>query len=129
MNPEINPEILESVRNDVAQVGADLKLIAENVIEEGISEYPVFVAAQEIIPFGRQIFDRDEVSLNWFFFASLLEEFMKKELISKEGVKDFQKAYKDPKERACIFIITPEVAQFVFVPYDIDQEELDLESK
>lgn len=122
MNPEINPEILESVRNDVAQVGEDLKTIALQVIEEGISEYPIFLVAQELIPFGRQIFDRDEVSLNWFFFASLLEEFMKKQLITKEGVKEFQRAYKDPKERACIFIITPELVQFVFVPYDIDIE-------
>lgn len=127
MNPEINPEVLESIRNDVAMIGDDLKLIAENVIEESISEYPIFVVAQELIPFGRQVFDRDEVSLNWFFFASLLEEFMKKNLISREGVKDFQKAYKDPKERACIFIITPEIAQFVFVPYDIDQEAMDQE--
>ncbi|MCI4670911.1 MAG: hypothetical protein MRZ79_22435 [Bacteroidia bacterium] len=123
MTPEINPTVLESVRNDVAQVSDDLKAIALQVIEEGISEYPIFVAAQEIIPFGRQIFDRDEVSLNWFFYASLLEEFMKKDLISKEGVKGFQKAYNDPRERACVFIFTPEVAQFVFVPYDISKIE------
>jgi len=123
MNPEIHPTILESVRNDVAQVGDDLKTIASQVIEEGISEYPIFVVAQELIGFGRQIFDRDEVSLNWFFYASLLEEFLKKEIISKEGVKEFQKVYDDPLKRACIFIITPEIAQFVFVPYDLDEIE------
>jgi len=113
----------------MAHVGADLKTIAHSVIEESISEYPIFVVAQELISFGRQVFDRDEVSLNWFFYASLLEEFLKKEIITKEKVKDFQKAYDDPLERACIFIVTPEVQQFVFVPYDVEAIEAEQEKE
>lgn len=111
--------VLESVRNDVAQVGADLKLIAERVIDEGISDYPVFVVTQEPVDIGRQIFDRDEISLNWFFQATILEDFIKRDLVSREHLGDFQSVYDNPKEKACIFILTPEVQQFVFVPYDI----------
>ncbi|RMG75927.1 MAG: hypothetical protein D6722_00200 [Bacteroidetes bacterium] len=111
--------VLESVRNDVAQVGADLKLIAERVIDEGISDYPVFVVTQEPVDFGRMIFDRDEISLNWFFQATILEDFVKRDLVTREHLGEFQAAFDDPRERACIFVLTPEVQQFVFLPYDI----------
>lgn len=123
MNPELNPTVLESIQNDVAQVGDSLRMIAQRVIEEGISEYPVFIAAQEWVDLGKPIFDRDSVQLNWFFNASILEDFVRKNIVTADRVKDFQKAFGDPNERACVFVITPEVQQFIFVPYDIDAPE------
>lgn len=123
MNPELNPTVLESIQNDVAQVGDSLRMIAQRVIEEGISEYPVFIAAQEWVDLGKPIFDRDSVQLNWFFNASILEDFVRKNIVTADRVKDFQRAFGDPNERACIFVITPEVQQFIFVPYDVDAIE------
>jgi len=123
MNPELNPTVLESIQNDVAQVGDSLRAIAQRVIEEGISEYPVFIAAQEWVDLGKPIFDRDSVQLNWFFNASILEDFVRKNIVTADRVKDFQKAFGDPNQRACIFVITPEVQQFIFVPYDVDAIE------
>jgi hypothetical protein len=123
MKNELNPTILESIQNDVAQVGDSLRVIAQRVIEEGISEYPVFVAAQEWVDVGKPIFDRDAVQLNWFFSASILEDFVRKNLVKADRVKDFQRAFGDPSERACIFVITPDVQQFIFVPYDVDAIE------
>ena len=115
--------ILESLRNDVAQVGKSLQKIAETVIEEGISEYPVFVASQEFIDLGRPIFELDEFQLNWYFTISILEDFLKRNIVQGERLKGFKKTYGDPRERACIFVVTPEDARFVFVPYDVDAEE------
>ncbi|MEO1385410.1 MAG: hypothetical protein AAFV78_19500, partial [Bacteroidota bacterium] len=81
MTQEIFPMILESVQNDIALIGKDLKVIAQKVIEEGISEYPVFIAAQDFVDIGKQIFDRDSVQLNWFFYVSILEDFTRREIV------------------------------------------------
>jgi len=110
--------IIESLKSDVAQVAPTLKQVAETVIEEGISEYPVFIAAQEMVNIGKPIFDQDELPLNWFFSASILEDFMKREIVLGDKLQQFKKTYGDPKEKACIFVVTPEVAQFVFVTYE-----------
>ena len=123
MSQELNPTILESVQNDVAEVGESLRIIAQRVIAEGISEYPVFIAAQEWVDLGKPIFDRDSVQLNWFFSASILEDKEQKNVVTADRVKDFQKAYGDPNQRACVFVITPDIQQFIFVPYDVDAIE------
>ena len=112
--------ILESIRNDVAQVGQDLKQIALRVISEGISEYPVFVAAQEMVDIGKPIFDRGNTPINWFFNASILEDFTRKKIVLNQQVNHFKKTYGDPKEKACIFVISEGKGQFVFVPYEIE---------
>lgn len=114
--------LLESLRNDVAEVGEQLREIAQQVINENISDYPVFVAAQHWVDIGRPIFDREEVQLNWYFFASLLEEFVKKKIVLPENVAPFKKAFGDPAEKACIFMVNDEGARFVFVPYVIEGE-------
>lgn len=109
--------LIESIRNDVALVGPHLKAISERVISEQISDFPVFVAAQSIVDVGKPIFDRDSVQLNWFFNASILEEFIRREIVKPDRVAAFKRAFGDPLETACIFVVTPENAQFVFVPF------------
>lgn len=121
--PTLNAIVLESVQNDVAQVGEALKAVAAKVVEEGISEYPVFVAAHEIIEIGRPVFDRDSVQLNWFFHVTILEDFISREIVKRDRVKAFQDTYGDPLKTACIFVLTPEQGQFIFVPYDVDAIE------
>ncbi|MDX1906241.1 MAG: hypothetical protein SF053_04345 [Bacteroidia bacterium] len=113
----IEDDILESIRVDVEEAGEQLRELALKIIGEGISEYPVFIASQEIVGIGKPIFDREAISLNWFFNVSILEDFVKRGIVSKERVKAFRNTYKDPAEKACIFILTPDVMQFVFIPY------------
>ncbi len=115
--------ILESIRNDVDRIGEQLKEIAAKVIDEGISSFPVFVAAHQHHEIGKPIFDPDSSTLNWTFHASILEEFIQKEIVRKDRIMAFQKAYEDPEKRACIFVLTPEFAQFIFVPYDLADED------
>ena len=117
---DIEDPILESLQNDMFQVGKEMKEIANTVIEEGISEYPVFVASQQMVDIGKPIFDRDStVNLNWFYYASLLEEFVKKEIVLAENLSQFKRIFNNPQEIACIFVITQkENARFVFVPYE-----------
>lgn len=120
--------ILESIRNDVDQVGHQLKEISLRVIKEGISSFPIYIASHEHHQIGKPIFDPDSSTLNWTFHASIVEEFIQKDIIPKDRINAFQKTYEDPEERACIFILTPEVMQIVFIPYDLTIEDVAEES-
>lgn len=111
--------IFESLQNDLISVGPYLKEIAQNVIKDEISQYPVFVAAQEHVEIGKMIFNPEQHGLNWFFTASLLEEFVSKKLIDPSNLNRFKRTFGDPTEKACIFAIFEQEGRFVFVPYDI----------
>lgn len=115
--------ILESIRNDVARVGIQLKDIAAQVMEQGISDYPIFVASHDQHLIGKPVFDPDASTLNWTFHASFLEEFVQKGIIQKDKLSAFYKTYHEPQERACIFVLLPEQAQFIFAPYELSEEE------
>jgi hypothetical protein len=48
-----------------------------------------------------------------------VEEFEQRGLI--ENIGDFQKAYLDPDEYCCLFVIEPEFTNFVFIPFPEDE--------
>ncbi len=110
--------ILESIQNDVAQIAPQLRVISQRVVDEEISEYPIYVASQEVIDIGRAIFDRDAINLNWFFTATILEDFVHRGLISQTKLSEFQRTFGDPREKACIFVITESEGHFIFVPFE-----------
>ena len=109
--------VLESLKNDLDQVGETLHKLAAMVISEGISDFPVFVAAHKFVEIGKPVFDLDDVQINWFFNISTLEEFVQKDIIKTENLNRFRRTYNDPEENACIFVITEDDARIVFVPY------------
>jgi hypothetical protein len=111
--------VLESLQNDLEQVGPTLQKLAQMVISEEISEYPIFVAAHQMVEIGKPVFDLDDVQVNWFFSISTMEEILQKGILKSENLNRFRRTYSDPAEKACIFVITEELAQIVFVPYAI----------
>ena len=114
---------LESLKNDIDIVGEQLKEVALAVMNEGISDYPVFIASHQWMDIGKPVFDRDEFQTNWFFFASIIEDFVKRKIVLQEHLKAFKSTYGDPAEKACIFLIDKEEARFIFVPYSDASEE------
>ncbi|MFK7971056.1 MAG: hypothetical protein AB8F95_11845 [Bacteroidia bacterium] len=110
-------DIVESLKNDLDQVGETLHKLAQVVIKEEISDFPVFVAAQQIVDIGKPVFDLDDVQINWFFSISTMEEFLQKGIIKSENLNRFRRTYNDPSEQACIFVVTEDDARIVFVPY------------
>lgn len=114
--------VLESLHNDFAQVKHILQPLAQRIIGEEISEFPIFVASHEWIEMGKPLFSRDDMNLNWYFFASILEEFTKKNIIKREHVGNFKDTYGDPDERACIFMVIGEEAKFIFIPYEAESD-------
>jgi hypothetical protein len=102
----------------------DLKIYSESIHEvaieimlEGLSSYPIFIAYQHIVKLGELILDRDDLNMDWSINASTLEEFVEKGVIKKELKERFTKSYKNPHDFMCLFVVVPEGANFVYYPY------------
>jgi L-cysteine desulfidase len=129
MDPE---ELLNENSNDKAQspllsLEVDLKFFSESIREvaieimvEGLSQYPIFIAHQHELKLGEVILDRHELNSEWSIHASTLEEFIERGVIKKELKERFITSYKSPNNFMCVFVIVPEGANFIYFPYPKD---------
>ncbi len=121
MNAENNPVQKES---PLLSLQKDLKLyletiqeVATDILTEGLSEYPIFIAHQHFVKLGQVIIDKDELGTQWTINASTFEELKDGGVIHPARVDAFLQSFKDPEEFMCLLVITPEGANFVFNPY------------
>jgi hypothetical protein len=109
---------LVSLRKDLKVFSESLYEVAVEIMVEGLSKYPIFVAHQHELKLGEVILDRVELGTQWSIHASTLEEFLEVGLIKAELKQRFIETYKSPKDFMCVFVVVPEGANFVFVPYE-----------
>ena len=108
---------LISLERDLKFFYESIREVAVEIMVEGLSNYPIFIAHQHELKLGELILDRNDLNTDWSIHASTLEEFVDKGVI-KSALKDrFIKTYKDPYEYMCLFVVVPEGANFVFYPY------------
>ncbi len=113
--PEESP--LKSLKKDLDFYSESMKEVAIEIMAEGLSSYPIFVAHQHEVKLGELILDQRELGTAWTIHASTLEEFVEQGII-KDVLKDrFIKSYKKPEDFMCLFVIVPEGANFVYYPY------------
>ncbi|MEO6851217.1 MAG: hypothetical protein ABI203_11200 [Mucilaginibacter sp.] len=128
MDPEelLNENNRDEIQKESPLLGLekDLKLYNESIREvaveimvEGLSRYPIFIAHQHEVKLGEPILDRHDLNTEWSIHASTLEEFVERGIIKKELQERFIKTYKNPNDFMCVFVIVPEGANFVFYPY------------
>jgi hypothetical protein len=91
--------------------------VAIEIMMEGLSSYPIFVAHQHEVKLGEVILDRHDLNSDWSIHASTLEEFTERGVIKPELKDRFIKSYKNPNDFMCVFVVVPEGANFVYVPY------------
>ncbi len=111
------PSPLKSLEKDLVFYSDSIREVANEIIAEGLSEHPIFVAHQHQVDLGELILDKDELGTGWTIQASTVEEFIEKGIIARPRKAAFLKSYKDPSEFMCLFVIVPEGANFVFYPY------------
>lgn len=126
MKPSIDPQVLAELESDIIDVRDLVRRFSAQVIREGISQYPVYVAGHAPLPLGKPFLSSTLSELNFDYNASILEEFVSKGIVVKEKVEEFRLAYGNAVERACIFLALPEGGGFVFVSYqeqdDVSEE-------
>jgi len=109
---------LVSLRRDLKMFSESIREVAVEIMVEGLSKYPIFVAHQHELKLGELILDRVELGAEWSIHASTLEEFLEIGIVKAELKQRFIDTYKSPKDFMCVFVVVPEGANFVFVPYE-----------
>lgn len=111
-------ELLKTLNEDLALNKYFLKKIANAIMEEEVSKYPIFVASRDQeLAIGKLIVNKNENDMNWHINASHLEEFVNLNIINQEMVNQFKEVFKNPEEFMCLFVIYNEEGNFVFKPY------------
>jgi len=108
---------LVSLEKDLELYADSIREIALEIIAEGVSLNPIFVAHQHTVSIGEMILNKEELNTNWNIQASMVEEFVEKGIIKPELKELFLKNYKKPEDFMCVFVIVPEGANFIFYPY------------
>lgn len=111
---------LVSLETDLKFFNESIKEVAVEIMVEGLSAYPIFIAHQHELALGEVILDRHEINSEWSIHASTLEEFIERGVIKKELKQRFIDTYKNAHNYMCVFVVTPDGANFVFFPYEKD---------
>ncbi len=85
------------------------------ILDQDVSNYPIFIAHQQEFDMGIVLTSTDDKS-KWSIHASSLEEFVSKQIIFPEKVEEFKSNFKDPIQSLCIFVLSELGAQFLFLP-------------
>lgn len=115
--PKQQKSPLVSLEKDLEFYADTIKEVAIEVMVEGISAYPIFVAHQHEVNIGELILNKEELNTDWTIQASTFEEFVEKGIINKEKKEPFLRSYKKPENFMCVFVIVPEGANFIYYPY------------
>ena len=118
-NQEVKLKMLEA---DIKTLGEVLKDAAETIVNQNVSNYPIFVAHRYALNMGIELIDREKMNTNWSFNASTLEEVVTKNIVSRDKLDDFREIYKSPADFVCVFVVDETMSEFVFYPYEEEIE-------
>ena len=117
VEPQKKESPLVSLERDLKLFNESIREVAVEIMLEGVSLHPIFIAHQHEIKLGEVILDRNELNTEWSIHASTIEEFIEKGVIKKELKDRFLTTYKNPHDFMCLFVVVPEGANFVYYPY------------
>ncbi|MGW8122780.1 hypothetical protein ACV07N_08970 [Roseivirga echinicomitans] len=117
-DPELNGKYLGTITKDFVLVADTLKEAAYQVKKRGFSEFPIFPISKTEISIGNLLIGKHEMNTDWNYSITYLDEFVQRKLVEDEAA--FKKAYKDPDEFCCLFVVDEKFTNFLFIPYPED---------
>lgn len=108
---------LEHLKREIILFKDAIKETAEEILREGYSMYPVFIAHQQPVPFGHLLLDREGAATQWSLSATTLEELIEQKVFSPEKAGYFKANYKSAEMYICLLVISAGDARIVFLPY------------
>ncbi|MFK7983181.1 MAG: hypothetical protein AB8G86_24590 [Saprospiraceae bacterium] len=108
--------ILKQIEREIRQYVPVLSKAADSVLDQGVSNYPIFIVHQGEIEVGIPVIDPQKIKSTWAINISILEEFAAKQIIKIENIDNFRQVFKNPQEQLCLFIISEIGANFIFIP-------------
>lgn len=113
------PSYLDSLEQDIRFYSIAIKEASETIIQDQISNYPVFIAHKGFFPVGELILDKKEYNAEWSINATTAEDLIKEGIIPFEKARFFITQYKLPNEFICLFVVPDDhQASFIFIPYN-----------
>jgi hypothetical protein len=118
-SPSLPPQWAD-LQKDLTYYATYLQGISHEVLDSGTSKYPVFVAYANGQPdLGRPLLDHRQLDTRWSIRVSVMEEFVRKSILSREQFQAFKQSWKDPNDFICVFVADPQQAAFVYFPYPV----------
>jgi hypothetical protein len=109
--------LLDSLKKDIEFYNDAIEEVALDILQNQLSEYPIFIAHQHKVELGENIIDKDELQTNWSINATILEELQERNILSPDRIQSFKDVFKNPRKYICVFLITKQTANFIFLPY------------
>lgn len=119
-DPELSGKYLGTISRDFVKVADFLKEAAYLVRKRGFSEFPIFPISKEELPIGQLLYKKGQLDLEWNYNITYLDEFVQRKIVDESKVEEFKKAYKDPDEFCCLFVVDGAFTSFTFIPYPED---------
>ncbi len=109
----------KQLQHDIARYHPQLDEAGSTVVDEKVSNYPIFVAYAgddlESLP-GIYVMDIPTLrKLVWTINLTTLEELVTKQVIMQDKIDPFRKVYKDKPDSFCFLIIDEAGGRFGFV--------------
>ena len=108
--------ILKQIEREIRQYVPLLAKASDSVLDQEVSNYPIFIVHQGEIEVGIPVIDPQKVKSAWAINLSILEEFAAKQIINTENIDNFRQVFKNPQEQLCLFVISEIGANFIFIP-------------
>ncbi|HYG18550.1 MAG TPA: hypothetical protein VD816_06455 [Ohtaekwangia sp.] len=118
-DPELSGKYLGTISEDFVKIADTLKEASYQIRRAGFN-FPIFPICKEAQPIGQLLLDQHRNGTAWNYFASFLDEFLQRGLVTADKQENFEAAYKDPDEFCCLFVIDQQFTNFVFIPYPED---------
>ena len=113
MDPVVESQ-LKSLEAQLGELNDFLMGVSADMVDGGFTEHPMYVAHQEQAKIGEMIVDRDEFGFPYSINATTLERFLELGILQKERLGAFLKAYGNPKQKCCVFLMVAPEPQFIF---------------
>ena len=107
------------LREDLGPYLPLLAQAADAVVDQGVSNYPLFVAyhGEEVAALGLPVLREGTVGGSaWSINVSTLEELVTRNVIGTERVDNFRQLYRGRRGYLCFLIWQEDTANFAFLP-------------
>jgi hypothetical protein len=104
------------LEEDLRRYRKALNEALEIMLDQDISNYPIFLIHQQELAMGVPVIEAGEQTGLWSVNASSLEEFALKELIESNKIDNFKEIYINHPDCFCLFVLSELGAQFIFYP-------------
>jgi hypothetical protein len=108
---------LKLLEDEISSFTGELHEVSREMIKEGYTQYPIFIAHDGNVEIGETLFDAGEYNVPYIINVSMLEDFVEAAIIPEDKKELFYVAYGDPKQFMCVFFVVGTNARFVFYPF------------